>query len=57
MNRTNTTTNSTDQRNPNECSPSCETLGLTLVSRMLDPRLCLLIGSIAVVAVTVRLTG
>ena len=57
MNRTNTTTKSTDQRNPNECSPSCETLGLTLISRMIDPRLCLLISSIAGVAVTVRLTS
>ena len=57
MNRTNTTTKSTDQRNPNECSRSCETLGLTLISRMIDPRLCLLISSIAGVAVTVRLTG
>ena len=57
MNRTNTTTKSTDQRNPNECSRSCGTLGLTLISRMIDPRLCLLISSIAGVAVTVRLTG
>ena len=57
MNRTNTTTKSTDQRNPNECSRSCGTLGLTLISRMVDPRLCLLISSIAGVAVTVRLTS
>lgn len=57
MNRTNTTTKSTDQRNPNECSRSCEKLGLTLISRMIDPRLCLLVSSIAGVAVTVRLIG
>ena len=57
MNRTNTTTKSMDQRNPNECSRGCETLSLTSMSRMIDPRLCLLVSSIAGVAVTVGLTG
>ena len=57
MNRANTTTNSRDQRTHNRDSRSCETLGLTSISRMVDPRLCLLMSSIAGVAVTVGLTG
>ena len=54
MNRTNT--NSTNQR-PNEYSQGGEALGLTSLSRMIDPRLCLLMSSIAGVAITVGLTG
>ena len=57
MNRTTTTTNSPDQRHPNQDSHGCETLGLTSIGRMIDPRLCLLMSSIAGVAITVGLTG
>ena len=57
MKRTNTTTNSPDQRHLNQDGHGCETLGLTSISRMIDPRLCVLMSSIAAVAITVGLTG
>ena len=57
MSGTNTTKNSRDPRNPNQDSRGCEMLGLTSISRMVDPRLCLLMSAIAGVVVTVGLTG
>ena len=54
MNRTNT--NSTNQLS-NEYRQGGEALGLTSLARMIDPRLCLLMSSIAGVAITVGLTG
>ena len=57
MTGTNKTTNSRDQRDPDHNSRCCETLGLTSIGRMVDPRLCLLMSSIAGVVVTVGLNG